>query len=77
MSVGEAPTNGKSLETNNQTNNQTIGDQSKALEQDKQTQLQLLDLQRRTNAQNTMFTALTTMEKGKDDVLRAIANNLK
>lgn len=40
-------------------------------------QLQMLDLQRQVNSNNTFITAMSTLEKGKDDVLRAIANNLK
>ena len=44
---------------------------------DFQQQLQLLDLQRQISAQNTLMQALTTIEKGKDDVLKSIANNLK
>ncbi len=53
------------------------GQLDKNREADFQRQLQLMEVQRKQNAQNTLVTALSTMEKGKDDVLRAIANNLK
>lgn len=46
-------------------------------QQDFEQQLKMMDLQRQVNANNTFITAMSTLEKGKDDVLRAIANNLK
>ncbi len=44
---------------------------------DLENQLIMQEIQRKTTAQNTMMTAISTMQKGADDVLRTIANNLK
>ena len=44
---------------------------------DLETQLIMQEIQRKTTAQNTTMTALSTLQKGNDDVLRSIANSLK
>lgn len=54
-----------------------IGQVKANAEKDFQQQLALLDLQRQISSQNTLMQALTTIEKGKDDVLKSIANNMK
>lgn len=54
-----------------------IGQVKQNAEKDFQQQLALLDLQRQISSQNTLMQALTTIEKGKDDVLKSIANNMK
>ncbi len=47
--------------------------QAKQMEQ--QTKMQ--EFQQKVNFQNTTMTAISTMLKGNDDVLRSIANSLK
>lgn len=54
-----------------------VADQRAKADADFKMQLDMMDLQRQVNTQNTYITAISTLEKGKDDVLRAIANNLK
>lgn len=44
---------------------------------DKKFQLDMLSLQREITSQNTTMNALSSIQKGNDDVLRAMANNLK
>jgi hypothetical protein len=56
---------------------QAVADQRAKADADFKMQLDMMDLQRQVNTQNTYITAISTLEKGKDDVLRAIANNLK
>lgn len=57
--------------------NQNHAEQTQKAQQDFDNQLKMLDLQRQVNANNTLITAISTLEKGKDDVSRAMANNLK
>lgn len=40
-------------------------------------QLRMNELQEKVQSNNTFITAMSTMSKGHDDVLRAIANNFK
>ena len=40
-------------------------------------QMKMQEFQQNVNFQNTTMTAISTMLKGNDDVLRSIANSLK
>jgi hypothetical protein len=59
------------------TRDEQLADAQARADADFASQLKMNELQRQVNSNNTYVTALSTLEKGKDDVLRAIANNLK
>ena len=68
------PVNGTPTTTPVNPDLQTAKDNAAA---DKKFQADMLDLQRQITSQNTTQTALSAIQKGNDDVLRAMANNLK